>query len=194
MGQRLNIEIISGGETLANCYYHWSAYTSSALYLTKQIIERYEELYKGKQVGVKEAVEMLEYTGGGVDGDERERIQADGRFACIEFKNCTSRSDGLIAVTKYGIEETRAWEEGRVEIYVDCESFMFNVLWEEDKDTYAEYYYGDEEFDFESLYDASRYNLNLTDISFDDIDWFMNFVDEHPNGVRQGDCVVTWIE
>ena len=192
MGQRLNIEIISGGETLANCYYHWSAYTSSALYLTKQIIERYKELYKGKQVGVKEAVELLEYTDGGVNGNERERIQADKRFACIEFKDCTSRNHGLISVTKEGIEDTRAWEEGRVEIYVDCESFMFSVIWEENKDTYAEDYYDDEEFDFESLYDASQYDFS--NLSFDDIDWFMDFVDKHPDGVRQGDYVVTWIE
>lgn len=41
MGQRLNIEIVNGETSLANCYYHWSAYTSSALGLTRQIIDAY---------------------------------------------------------------------------------------------------------------------------------------------------------
>ena len=31
MGQRLNIEIVNGETSLANAYYHWSAYTKSAL-------------------------------------------------------------------------------------------------------------------------------------------------------------------
>ena len=31
MGQRLNIEIKKDSKVLANAYYHWSAYTSSAL-------------------------------------------------------------------------------------------------------------------------------------------------------------------
>ena len=38
MGQRLNIEIMSGEKVLANAYYHWSAYTASAAELTKIIL------------------------------------------------------------------------------------------------------------------------------------------------------------
>lgn len=34
MGQRLNIEIISGDKVLANAYYHWSAYSRIAIELT----------------------------------------------------------------------------------------------------------------------------------------------------------------
>lgn len=39
MGQRLNIEIMKNDKVLANAYYHWSAYTSSALELCAYIIE-----------------------------------------------------------------------------------------------------------------------------------------------------------
>lgn len=38
MGQRLNIEMKTKGKVVANCYYHWSAYTMTALQLTKEII------------------------------------------------------------------------------------------------------------------------------------------------------------
>ena len=31
MGERLNIEIIKNGETLANCYYHWAGYSNSSV-------------------------------------------------------------------------------------------------------------------------------------------------------------------
>ena len=44
MGQRLNIEIMKGCTILANAYYHWSAYTSSALELCKSIVEQYKKL------------------------------------------------------------------------------------------------------------------------------------------------------
>lgn len=44
MGQRLNIEIKSKGKVVANCYYHWSAYTMSALQLTKEIISNFDSI------------------------------------------------------------------------------------------------------------------------------------------------------
>jgi len=42
MGQRLNIEIISNGKCLANAYYHWSAYSDSAIDLAIKIVRKYE--------------------------------------------------------------------------------------------------------------------------------------------------------
>ena len=44
MGQRLNIEICNNTRTLANAYYHWGAYTSSALEYTAKIIDAYYNL------------------------------------------------------------------------------------------------------------------------------------------------------
>lgn len=73
MGQRLNIEIVDGETSLANCYYHWSADTNSALELTKQIIDSY---YNSKlTVGLEMAVELLEATGAGINKTERAEIQ-----------------------------------------------------------------------------------------------------------------------
>ena len=39
MGQRLNIEIKKDSKVLANAYYHWSAYTSSALQMLPKSID-----------------------------------------------------------------------------------------------------------------------------------------------------------
>ncbi len=45
MGQRLNIQIEANDtdtnetEVLANCYYHWSVYTSSAMELVNEIVD-----------------------------------------------------------------------------------------------------------------------------------------------------------
>ena len=45
MGQRLNIQIEANDtntnetKVLANCYYHWSGYTSSAMELVKEIVD-----------------------------------------------------------------------------------------------------------------------------------------------------------
>ena len=38
MGQRLNIEILKDGDCIANCYYHWGAYTSPTIHLVKEIL------------------------------------------------------------------------------------------------------------------------------------------------------------
>ena len=50
MGQRLNIEIMKNGETIANCYYHWSAYTTSALATAIMVISNYEELLNKEEI------------------------------------------------------------------------------------------------------------------------------------------------
>ena len=96
MGQRLNIEIVNGETSLANCYYHWSAYTGSALNLTKHIIDSYYD--SEAIVGLKMAIELLEATGGGVNETERAEIQKQPKkFGSFEFKDCTNRNNGLIS-------------------------------------------------------------------------------------------------
>lgn len=124
MGQRLNIEIIKNGEPLANSYYHWSAYTSSSLELAKKIIENKDKIQH--QNDVIRAVRLLEVTGALLTTDEIEEAKklADNE----EFGAAVNRSDGLIAITSKGMESTRTWEEGRVEIDMGEETVNFNVV------------------------------------------------------------------
>lgn len=102
MGQRLNIEIRDGDVTLANSYYHWSAYSGSALCILKEIIHAYHSEESVRMLDI--AVNLLQATGAGVDEVERARINADesGRFSGIQFKDAVNRNEGLLAVTNEG--------------------------------------------------------------------------------------------
>jgi len=191
MGQRLNIEIVNGETSLANCYYHWSAYTSSALSLTKTIIDAY---YDSKLiVGLKMAVELLEATGAGVNTLERAGIEkCQKEFDGITFKDAASRNLGLISVTEEGKEVTRKWEEGRVTIDLGSETFCFDVVWDDPFDVYLEEYHdGNGSVTYEDL---SECPYNLSSVPFIDIGDLIFFVDSHPEGCREGEeAVIHWI-
>lgn len=195
MGQRLNIEIINGDSEapLANCYYHWSAYTGSALRLTKQIIDAYFD--SEAIVGVKMAVDLLEQTGGGVNDEERANIEKQpDKFSHIVFKSATNRNNGLISVTENGINETRKWEEGRVTIDLDTETFKFDVSWyDSPEDFFAEYC---DESDGREFEDLTECPFDLDSVPFADIDDLISFVDLHRDGVRAKDeeLVIHWIQ
>ncbi len=193
MGQRLNIEIVNGETSLANCYYHWSAYTGSALNLTKHIIDSYYD--SEAIVGLKMAIELLEATGGGVNETERAEIQKQPeKFGSFEFKDCTNRNNGLISVTENGKEETRKWEEGRVTIDLGSETFKFDVAWFDMPEEYFEEYCDEEDLQFEDLA-ICKYDLDA--VPFADVEDLIEFIDSHPSGVRTNDngedMVIHWI-
>lgn len=193
MGQRLNIEIVNDGTLLANCYYHWSGYTTCALYLTDAIISKFDEF---NIVGsIRNAVELLEATGGGVNKQELANIaQQPNKFANIDFKPAASRNDGLISVTEEGMNETRSWEEGRVTIDISSRTFAFDVVFEYDQKEYEKECCGDEcGPPAESLPELP---WDLNDIPFEDIDCLINFVEANQYGTRDthNNTIITWIE
>lgn len=136
MGQRLNIEIKKDSKVLANAYYHWSAYTSSALQMLGDILSGIDEVEASSDI--EQAVRLLELTGAGVTGRERDLIQKSSLNNVINFaiQPAVDRNEGLLAVTEEGIQETREWEEGRVTVDIGTRTFSFNVLWEEDEETF----------------------------------------------------------
>lgn len=125
MGQRLNIEIHENGKCLANAYYHWSGYTEDALSLTQKILD-YFPSRKNKDGWIC-AYELLYYTGARFAPDELVRIGIDENIARALGMEA-NRNNGLIAVSEEGIEETRYWEEGRVEIDIGNNAINFSVL------------------------------------------------------------------
>lgn len=191
MGQRLNIEITDGDTALANCYYHWSAYTESALELTRKIIYAFWET--NPIVSVKTAVELLEATGGGVNETERAAIEAaQDKFGHITFKGCTNRNEGLISVTESGMESTRRWEEGRVTIDLTNETIDFFVMWTCEGKTYDNEF-GEDECRFEKL---PIVDIDFSRLGFDDIDYAEEIYRNNSSGIRQKndpDCVIGWI-
>ena len=141
MGQRLNIEISHEGRTLANCYYHWSAYTIPAIHLVNEIIAEYNGIMSSNDSRLKStpeliAIRLLEKTGGGITEDEAQRIKDAKLLDLMDviIKPARSRNDGLISVTAQGMDDTRRWEEGHVDIDLGKEAVWFEVFNAYDRD------------------------------------------------------------
>lgn len=153
MGQRLNIEIRKDNEVLANAYYHWSGYTSSALKLTDEILKNIDNVNFDNDV--VRAVKLLEITGAGLTSDEIDNLSEDMKN--INFKKAINRNEGLIAVSEGGIIQTQYWEEARVEIHLDTQNIVLDLYYDFEEEEYIE----DE---LPNFYEAS---IDYKEVSFD---------------------------
>ena len=172
MGQRLNVEIWNDGKVLANAYYHWSAYTSSAAEIVDKALAAAKIFCCGRNE-LLYAIRLLEATGAGLTDNEREHVQEQAAFKDCDFKECEGRSSGLISITQEGMKETRLWQEGTARIYIDEKRVSFNVFWTQRAFDWEEEQrkYGDKE-------NANHKKLQVVDFNFDDIkfdDWGVVF-------------------
>lgn len=130
MGQRLNIELVHNDKTIANCYYHWSAYTNCACELTKIILDNYNRPPNSEALTddgwLLLAVRLLESTGAGIYTEDIPTFEE--KFKDMTFKAGLDRNDGLISITEANIENTRNWEEGSVTIDLDNLLVSFDVI------------------------------------------------------------------
>jgi hypothetical protein len=143
MGQRLNLEIIDGDENnvLANAYYHWSAYTTSAASLAWNIVNAIEaEDFLYEYDDKLTAIRLLEKTGAGFNESEREWIKNNAIFPEEKFKDAVDRNTGLLAISPNGIDETRKYEEGRVSIDINSKRVYFSVFFVESPSDFEEYH------------------------------------------------------
>ena len=194
MGQRLNIEITDGTHTLASCLYRYSATTYEAIRLTTEIIESYTKWFRRSGIDIYIVLRVLEHTGAGVCGAERQRIRSDENhdLAVAEFMPARGLSDGLMFLTKEGISEARRWEDARVTIDIKGQAVCFGVFYY----TLAEEYFADEgmfrEVEELPFMDADGNIFNQ--IHFDNFAALKTLVDNAQNGVRlrNGD-VIEWI-
>lgn len=134
MGQRLVTTITKKGKSIAKIYYHWSAYTTSALQEVRDIIDN---LYDGdfdiknktaKQIQLR-LVNFCESRGGGIKGDDTEFKYVSNMFPNIIFKkDGYSRNDGLIALSDEGMADLQDWAEESAEIDLDTDMISFGVF------------------------------------------------------------------
>lgn len=159
MGQRLNIEICNNEKTLANAYYHWSAYTSSSYELLKKIVFCYPKPKSDN--AVQNAVQLLRATGAGLQDccGEEDDIIKDFPDNLKEYS--VSRNQGLIAMTEREMEDTRYWAEGEIKINIDAQTVDFNVFWDFEEEDYDE---EDRKKLIEKKYDVDFSNLKYEDI------------------------------
>lgn len=191
MGQRLNIEIRRNGNVLANAYYHWSGFTSSSLVLTKRILGNVENIQHQDPIVL--AVRLLETTGALMTTAEIAEMRKRGVEE--EFKSAVDRSDGLIAISETGMENTRYWEEARVDINLDEKIINFGALRVNSKSSYLAEYEKTEEQHSQLPFTQNDFSR----ISFSDFnriaDELLKMIDKGTYGLRtEGEKVISFIE
>ena len=200
MGQRLVVSIESMGECLAKIYYHWSAYTVSALYQTKQIVDCiYDHNDETKSELQLRLIRFCEKNGGGIKGTDNEFDYIKNLFPNEVLKtDGYSRNNGLIALSKNGMEELQRWSEGDVTINLDEDEIHFEVCgWYE---SLLEYNEERAEWDEDwgngiSLQDVPDIGYDISCISVDDIGAVLdalNAVNSHI--IRYGNEIYELIE
>lgn len=187
MGQRLVVTINNEGRAIAAIYYHWSAYTTSALAETQRIIHC---IYNHKDETEKELlfrlVRFCEANGGGIDGKDEERKYIQSMFPNETFRQGGySRNDGLIALSPNGIKEMQGWSEGDVDIDLSDDSVGFGVYCGyENVDEFIENRKDwDEDFDESELDNCPTVDCSLWHFDASEID---HIVAEFDMAIRKG--------
>ena len=171
MGQRLTIRIYQNKEqekSIATLYYHWSAYTESALEELKTFYNNYRHYFKIQQIGQKllqlhptpfEAVKQYDELDNIVTSIYQAVIETGGGYASDEAENAINlypalnthynpnhsvhRNNGIVAFTEEQQNELYSWSEGNINLYLDEEDFEFDV--------YCSYDVSEDQELFESL-------------------------------------------
>lgn len=122
MGQRLVVTIKSTGEDLCKMYFHWSAYTISALMEVRDMMEEFPIETKSKEDAILYFIRYCEEYGGGIDGGmgSKEWNYITNKYPNYKFKSENiNRNRGLIAISEDGMDEMQSWSEG--DIYIDLD-------------------------------------------------------------------------
>ena len=183
MGQRLVISVENNEKKLCNLYYHWSAYTLSALDETKKLIDC---IYNHKDESEKELllrlIRFCEENGGCIDGgsnsEEGKYIQR--LYPNETFKETGSRSEGLIALSEKGMSEMQSWSEGDVYINIDTDQVDFCVYngYETLDEYIRERESWDEDFDASELNHMPTFDFCLGYFDVKDIDKILACIDD----------------
>lgn len=192
MGQRLVVTIKGGEERLCNIYYHWSAYTMSALYQTRDLINCiYNREDETKEELLLRLIRFCEKEGGGIsngpEGEEWKYIQ--NLYPNETFKaDGISRSDGLISLSEKEMDVSQSWSEGDVDINLDEDMVRFGVYgWYESFEEYnEERQEWDEDFEDMSLEDIPSIDYDLSYFATADIDAIIEDLYEKGELVRCG--------
>lgn len=178
MGQRLVITVRGFGKDLAKIYYHWSAYSISALREAKELIDCICDDYHVTEKELKlRLIRFCEANGGGIQAQQSELDYIQKMFPGETFKtDGFSRNYGLIALSEDGMADLQAWSEGDICIDID-EDIIHNEVycWYDGIDSYnEERKEWDDEHEDMTLDDVPDIGYALEWIKFDDIDDVMH--------------------
>lgn len=174
MGQRLVVTIRSMGDDLCKIYYHWSAYSFSALKEAQDIISCiYNSEEETKSELLLRLIRFCEKNGGGIKADIYEFEYIQKLYPNEVFKKEDySRTYGLIALSEKGMEELEYWSEGDITIDID-EEIIHNEVYsyyeciEHYNEEHSEW---DEDFEPLTLDDITNIGYDLGEIAIEDLD------------------------
>ena len=192
MGQRLVCTIETNEKKLCNIYFHWSAYTYSALLETKKIIDC---IYNHKDETEKELllrlIHFCEENGGGIRGTDDEFKYIQNLYPNEIFKTDNySRNEGLIALSEKGISDLQSWSEGDVYINIDTDEVDFCVYagYESLDEYIRERESWDDDFDRTELNNIPTFDFDLGYFSVSDIDAIIASLDSIGNDEYVIEC------
>ena len=173
MGQRLVCTIVTNEKKLCNIYFHWSAYTYSALLETKKIIDCiYNHKYETEKELLLRLIRFCEENGGGIRGTEDEFEYIQNLYPNQTFKTDDySRDYGLIALSEKGMADLQSWSECDVYINIDTDEVDFCVYagYESLDEYIRERKSWDDEFDETELKNIPTFDFNLGYFNVSDI-------------------------
>ena len=197
MGQRLVVTIERNEKPLAALYFHWSAYTGDALYVTRDIVRCiYNHKDETDESMLLRLIRFCEGRGGcidgGTDGEEAKYIMQ--LYPNERFEETGSRSDGLIVLSPEGILDMQRMSEG--EVYIDLDEDMVDFCvyaGYESLDEYLEIMGEDDDLEDLTLDDIPyiSHELGYFDVNeIDDIVSAFEKTDDVHNLIRFGSEIV----
>lgn len=202
MGQRLVVTVERSEKPLAKLYFHWSAYTGDALYVTRDIVHCiYNHKDETDEDMLLRLIRFCEDRGGGIDGgkDSPAWTYISIKYPKEKFKSFgISRSDGLIALDKNSMIDMQRWSEGDVYIKLDKDLIDFCVYCGyESLDEYIEERKSwDDDFEEFTLDECPRVGYELGYIDVNDIDALIKEfegVEDNQNVIMFGNEIVELI-
>ena len=198
MGQRLVVTINNDGREIAKIYYHWSAYSYSALQRVQRIVHCiYDHNDETEKELLLRLIRFCELSGGGIRGDEKEFEYIKAMYPGEKFKeDGYSRNDGLIALSESGMADLQNWSEGDVDICIDRDVIHNTVYcyYENIEEYNEERKEWDEDFEDLKLEDVPELSFDLGYISVADIDAAVEELYGYDDVVRCGNEIFELIE
>lgn len=207
MGQRLVIHMLNdSGKEVANAYYHWSAYTSSAIYELKGIADALQLIQDGnieKWIvtesickyyhtdinalnDVELATVLLYATGAGIRNIKESigvLLDNEEKRLRIPIISAIDRNEGLIDLTEEGIKDSNDWSEGDAYVHLRSGLVDFNV-YAAISEWYEEWYVEQEIETLDDSIDLYRFELK-------DIDKISNIIEKLPMKDSTGTIIDT---
>ena len=138
MGQRLTVTIKKNGKNIANCYFHWSGYTETAIGITNEVLDNLmsmENLKTASPLDIAMIGFSLAGYSTGLEGTESNYLNSEYPNVDreqIRFNN--DRNEGLICISEKGMDDSIGAGEMLVNIDIGKETVVNEFLYPEDSD------------------------------------------------------------